>query len=267
MSCLTLTLRAEIRLPLDLAPLVPERVAGLHERELASLPLQLGNRAIPLGELFQIKAGDPQAVVLQGTGPSCDRIGAGMSGGKLIVDGGGGRLLGAGMTGGALEVRGSVGPLAAAQASGGVIRIAGDAGPRLGGHLPGAGGFSGAAVLVEGSCGELAGQRMRKGIIVIGGNAGPHAAMGMRGGTIMVRGNCGPDPAPLMARGTLWLAQAADRLLPTFVEDGTHDMLWLRLLERYLASLGLPAVLSSRRVRRLAGDLAGLGKGEILVAA
>ena len=214
-----------------------------------------------------VRMGDPETVVIEGTDGGCDRLGAGMGRGRLIVDGDAGRLLGVGMSGGSIEVKGSAGPLAAAEAAGGVVRIAGDAGPRLGGCLPGAGGLSGAAVLVGGSCAELAGQRMRRGLIVIGGDAGPHVAMGLRGGTVMVRGACAPDPAPLMARGTLWLARAPDRLLPTFAEDGRHDLLWLRLLERYLAALGLPGVLPSRRVRRLAGDLAGLGKGEILLAA
>jgi formylmethanofuran dehydrogenase subunit C len=267
MTGLTFTLRETTRLPLDLGCLLPERLAGQSERALAALPLRLGNRTLPLGELLTIHhPGDAGTVVIEGTGAGCDRLGAGMTAGRLIVDGDAGRLLGVGMKGGSIEVRGSAGPLAAAEAAGGVVRIEGDAGPRLGGSLPGAGGLSGAAVLVGGSCGELAGQRMRKGLIVVGGDAGPHPAMGMRGGTVVLRGACGPDPAPLMARGTLWLAREPARLLPTFAEDGHHDLLWLRLLERYLGSLGLADVLPGRRVRRLAGDLAGQGKGEILLA-
>jgi formylmethanofuran dehydrogenase subunit C len=127
--------------------------------------------------------------------------------------------------------------------------------------------MAGAAVLVGGSCGERVGERMRRGLILIEGDAGPHAAFGLRGGTVIVRGACGPDPAPLMRRGTLLLAREPQRLLPTFTDDGRYELPWLALLERHLAGLGRPGVLPGREVRRLAGDLADLGKGELLIAA
>jgi len=254
MASLTFTLREQHRLPLDLGDLQPERLAGESERALAARPLLLGNRRQALGELMAVRMGDPGTVVIEGTGGSCDRLGAGMSRGRLIVDGDAGRFLGLGMSGGDIEVRGSVGPLAAAEAAGGVVRIAGDAGPRLGGCLPGAGGLSGAAVLVQGSCAELAGQKMRRGLIVVGGDAGPHLAMGLRGGTVIVRGACGPDPGPLMARGTLWLAREPDRLLPTFVEDAVHALLWLRPLERHLAALGLAGAVPADALDRGEGQ-------------
>ena len=133
--------------------------------------------------------------------------------------------------------------------------------------MPGAGGMSGGAILLGGSCGPQAGQRMRKGLIVVGGDAGPHAAFGMRGGTIVVHGACAPEPASSMRRGTLYLAGTPERLLPTFADDGEHELLWLRLLERHLRELGGTPALPSRKVRRWAGDLADLGKGELLVAA
>jgi formylmethanofuran dehydrogenase subunit C len=266
-SALTLTLRAAPRQPLDLAPLLPERLAGLPLRALTALALRLGRTTVPLGELFEVRAGDAGTIVLRGTTGSCDRIGAGMRRGVLRVEGDAGALLGVGMTGGAIEVAGSVGDLAAAEAAGGVVRIAGDAGARLAGALPGAGGTSGAAVLLAGSCGAAVGARMRKGLVLVGGDAGPHAAMALRGGTVLVAGRCGPDPAPLMRRGTLLLAHAPERLLPTFTDAGRHEFLWLALLERELARLGGSLPLPSCHVRRLHGDLADLGKGEILIAA
>jgi formylmethanofuran dehydrogenase subunit C len=58
-------------------------------------------------------------------------------------------------------------------------------------------------------------------------------------------------------------------LLPTFADCGKHDLVILRILSRYMAdTLGtlaprpLPPV-----VRRLAGDMAAIGKGEILLTA
>jgi formylmethanofuran dehydrogenase subunit C len=266
MPALTLTLRAPPRQPLDLTPLLPEHLVGLSKRALAAIVLRLGNRPLPLGELFDIRPGDPDTVVVAGGTSLCDRLGAGMSRGTIIVEGDAGAQLGFAMTGGTIEVRGSAGDLAAAEASGGVVRIAGDAGARLGGALPGAGGMAGGAVLVRGGCGERAGERMRKGLVVVESDAGAHAGVGLRGGTVLVLGRCGPDPAPLMRRGTVLLAQAPERMLPTFADDGRHELLWLTLLGRHLASLGWPAALPGRGVRRFAGDLADFGKGELLIA-
>jgi formylmethanofuran dehydrogenase subunit C len=262
----TLTLRLAPKIPLDLSPLLPELLAGSSESAMASMPLRLGNREVALGELFTIAADNDDRLVLAGTNVCCDRIGAGMASGRLIVEGDAGAGAGLGMSGGEIEVRGSVGPMAGAEAGGGVLRIAGDAGERLGGALPGAGGTSGGTILVGGHCAARVGERMRKGLIVVGGDAGPHAAVAMRGGTIVVRGSCAPEPASSMRRGTLYLARGPASLLPTFADDGLHELLWLRLLERHLVELG-QAKLPSLRVRRWGGDLADVGKGEVLLAA
>jgi formylmethanofuran dehydrogenase subunit C len=261
----TLTLRVAPKIPLDLSPLQPELLAGSSESAMATLPLRLGNREVALGELFTVATRDDDTLVLAGTNVCCDRIGAGMASGRLVVEGDTGAGTGQGMSGGEIAVLGSVGPMAGAEASGGVLRIAGDAGGRLGGALPGAGGISGGTILLGGSCGARVGERMRKGLIVVDGDAGPHAAVAMRGGTIVVRGSCAPDPASSMRRGTLYLATSPASLLPTFADDGEHELLWLRLLERHLAELQAPA-LTARRVRRWSGDLADVGKGEVLVA-
>ena len=257
----TLTLRAAPQVPLDLSPLLP----GVEID--ARTPLRLGRRQVALGELFELAAEPAGELRLAGTDARCDRIGAGLGQGRIVVDGDAGACTGLGMTGGEIEVRGSAGALAGCEMSGGVLRIGGDAGEAPGGALPGAGGMSGGAILLAGACGPRAGERMRKGLIVVGGDAGPHVAFGMRGGTIVVHGGCAEPPASSMRRGTLYLAKAPSRLLPTFGDDGEHELLWLGLLDRHLRELGAVPPLPSRRVRRWAGDLADLGKGELLVAA
>ena len=257
----TLRLRDAPRVPLDLSPLLPGAEID------ADMPLRLGNRQSALGELFDLEPGPGDELRLVGTNVCCDRIGAGLSRGRIVVEGDAGACTGLGMAGGEIEVRGSADALAGCEMGGGVLRIGGDAGERLGGALPGAGGMSGGTILLTGACGPRAGERMRKGLIVVGGKAGPHLAFGMRGGTIVVHGACVAEPASSMRRGTLYLAEAPGRLLPTFSDDGAHELLWLALLERHLRGLGGAPALPSRRVRRWAGDLADLGKGELLVAA
>lgn len=267
MTLCTLRLREPPALPLDLSPLSPERVRGASEAEIAAIPLRYGNRTVPAGELFEIRPGSTEAdvLVLEGTGRSCDRIGAGLAGGTLRIVGDAGVELGLGMRGGRIEVDGSVGALAAAEASGGFLRVRGDAGERLAGALPGSGGASGVTVLVEGRCGPMAAEAMRRGLVIVLGGCGELAGFALRGGTLIVRGSCGARPGAAMRRGSLLLLDGSADPGPSFADAGVHELLWLAVLDRHLVELGLADLLPSRRARRLVGDLADLGKGEVLL--
>lgn len=267
MSGCTLSLREPPPVPLDLAPLRPEAVLGRSARAIATLSLRLGNRAVALGELFTIRTGTPaeEMLVLEGTTRLCDRIGAELASGTIRVVGDAGAELGLGMTGGCIEVDGNVGDLAAAEAKGGIVRIRGDAGARLAGALPGSGGARGVTVVVDGRCGPLAGEAMRRGLVVLLDGCAGEVAMGLRGGTVIVRGPCGARPGAAMRRGSLLLLDALFDPGPSFADSGTHELLWLEVLKRELSALGLSGLLPGRRVRRLVGDLAELGKGELLL--
>ncbi|MDX6751935.1 formylmethanofuran dehydrogenase subunit C [Geminicoccaceae bacterium 1502E] len=272
MGGLTLTMRATLRLPVDMAPVLPGLLTGLGTHEIARLELQCGNRRIKLGELFEVTAGDPQRLVIRDTCPALERIGAGMESGAIAVEGDAGALLGHGMKGGSIAVAGAAGPFAGSEMSGGVIRVEGDAAGFVGAAQAGGRfGMTGGAILVGGDLGDRAGDRMRRGLI-LGDSAGLHTGSRMIGGTILVRGPCGALPGIAMKRGTLILGGGGgggegDAAPATFADNGVHELGWLALLERHLAELGLRGMLSSRRVRRLTGDLAAGGKGEILVAA
>ena len=56
-------------------------------------------------------------------------------------------------------------------------------------------------------------------------------------------------------------------MLPTFADSGKHDLVILRILSRYMRDvLGAQAPRPlSGNVRKYAGDLATIGKGEILL--
>ena len=76
----------------------------------------------------------------------------------------------------------------------------------------------------------------------------------------------GDNPGYGMRRGTL-LVGSHGRLSPTFVETGTHDLVFLKLLAKSLSGLSAEhAALLSRPLRRYSGDLATIAKGEIWVA-
>src|SRR5262249_43363238 len=148
---------------------------------------------------------------------------------------------------------------------GGVVEIAGNAGDRVGGPLAGETvGMRGGVVIVRRDAGERAGDRMRRGTILVEGAAGRWAGSRMIAGTLVVRRKVGALPGYLMRRGTLILGDGAEELSPTFVDCGAHELLALRLLAEFISrySKGLTPILR-RPLRRLAGDMAATGKGEI----
>jgi formylmethanofuran dehydrogenase subunit C len=264
-----LTLKSEppVRLAADL--LIPERLAALSPKEIERLPLAVGKRQEHVGDWFLVEGGQSDKIEIVGQCRRIDRIGAGMSRGTITLRGDGGAYLGIGMRGGAVLVDGSVGFGAATALSGGVLRIAGNAGDGLAGALPGAvAGMQGGSVLLGGSAGSGAGQRLKRGLVVIAGAAGPCCGSEMIAGTIVVGGSLGPHAGLAMRRGSILALSGGAALAPTFIDCGTHDFAWLRLLRRHLEGLGEAALVSRLGpLRRLAGDAAVAGRGEVLVAA
>lgn len=252
---------------LDLSPLVPHRLAGRSAAAIESIELQTTRHKIRVGDAFHLRLGDVERIRIEGECDRLDRIGEAMSGGEIMVEGHAGIALGRRMTGGRLTVRGHVGPLAASGMSGGRIEIAGNAGDRLGGPLAGeTAGMRGGVVVVRGNVGEQVADRMRRGVIIVEGRAGPHAGSRMIAGTLIVRRRSGALPGYLMARGTIILGEGAEELAPTFADCGIHDLLALRLLATFVAGQSRKGASCLRkRLRRLAGDMAVLGRGELFV--
>jgi formylmethanofuran dehydrogenase subunit C len=267
-TAVVLTLKADPGLPVDMTGVLPAALAGQTEGTAAAMPLRVGNRQVPLGELFGVRAGDEPELVVEGSTRGLDRLGAGMTMGRLDVRGDAGAYLGLGISGGRIALSGGAGDFAGAAMRDGLITVAGDAGALLGAPLPGdPQGMAGGAILVTGSVGDRAGDRMRRGTIAVGGSAGAWLASRFIGGTILLGGACRLWPGYGMHRGTLLLAQAPPEPPATFADNGTHDLPWLTLLERHLADLGWRGPRAGRRVRRLTGDVTAGGKGEILIAA
>jgi formylmethanofuran dehydrogenase subunit C len=88
----------------------------------------------------------------------------------------------------------------------------------------------------------------------------------MIAGTLIVRRKAGALPGYLMKRGTIILGEGASALSPTFADCGVHRLVALRLVAGYLMPYSKPVpALLRRPLRRLAGDMAVMGKGEIFV--
>jgi formylmethanofuran dehydrogenase subunit C len=266
-SALTFELKSVPDQRLDLSPLTPEGLHGLGRKDIEALAI--GTTRIPLtvGDAFKVKGKDASKIVFAGTDGRCDKIGAGMTEGTIVVDGDAGAYLGAGMKKGDIEVKGSAGVLAGASMAGGTIAISGHAGERAGGVYVGETlGMRGGVLTIGRNAGSLLGERMRRGLVVVGGDAGDYAGGRMVAGTILFKRGVGANAGFGLRRGTLIFAKEPKDLLPTFGDCGVLEFDYLRLLERWLRTNGKPAKLGAR-ARRLIGDMSVLGKGEILILA
>ena len=269
MKPLVFSLRAKPDQRLDLSPLVPHLLAGKSEAEIAKTALGTTRHAVMVGDLFRVTMGDPQALRIEGSSDRLDLVGHGMRDGEIFVDGDVGNRAGRLMSGGRLIINGNVGAWAASGMTGGTLEIARSAGDRLGGPLAGEmAGMRGGVVVVRGDAGERVGDRMRRGTIVVEGRSGAHAGSRMLAGTLILRRAAGVLPGYLMRRGTIVLGEGCNVMSPTFVDCGVHDLVATRLLADIVRPYSARAAAVFRSpLRRLAGDMAVLGKGEIFCPA
>jgi len=267
LSALIFALRAAPDQRLDLKPLTAQNLGGKAIAEIERIELQTTRVRVTAGDVFSIRNGDPAAIVIEGGSARFDRVGFGLTEGSIRVEGEAGAEAGRLMSGGELTIGGACGPFAGSGMRGGTLAIDGDAGERLGGPLSGETiGMSGGLIHVRGDAGERAGDRLRRGILLIEGRAGAYAGSRMIAGTLAIGGEAGELPGYLMGRGTILIGGGATLLSPTFADCGEHDLVASRLLAAYIAQASAKlARLFRRPLRRLAGDMAALGKGEILL--
>ena len=265
MSALSFELKNKPDQRLDLSPLVPARLAGLNRKQVEALPINTTRTKLTVGDAFKVRGRDVASLHFVGTDERCDKIGAGLAGGEIVVEGDAGRLLGAQMKSGKIAVDGSVGVLAGASMGGGEVAVRRDAGDQVGGVAFGETfGMKGGFIFIGRDAGALVGERLRRGLIVVGGKAGDYAGGRMVAGTILLRGGAGRYAGYGNRRGSLIFAEKPRHILPTYADSGVMEFDYLRLLETWLREQGMRIRLGGR-ARRLMGDQAVLGKGEILI--
>lgn len=249
MSGLIARLRAPLLQRCDFSEVLATPWSTISAEEMAARPLFLiRDGQIPLGDLFELKGQPAGRIRFIGDLAYADRLGAGLSEGLVTVEGTVGQEAGMGMTGGALD-------------------ILGDAGARVGAAPLGyKKGMAGGELIVRGSAGAEAGSGMRRGLLAIAGAAGTQTGVGMIAGTVVVFGSAGVDTGLWSKRGTV-VALGAITPPATYAYACTCQPVYLRLLlTRLRDDYGLPV---RRRhltgaYRRYSGDMAELGKGEIL---
>jgi formylmethanofuran dehydrogenase subunit C len=271
MSGWRLTLRTQPRLRIDARALQPAGLAVLARAEVARVTLREGRDAVPLAELFdidRIEGSTAARLVIEGDFSRFDHLGWRMAEGELQIVGSVGDYAGAAMTGGRIKIEGNAADLAGCAMLGGWLEALGDVGDLAATALPGEmDGMRGGTFVVRGNAGARLADRMRRGTVVVFGDTGDFTASRMVAGTIALGGRCGVHPGWGMRRGSVVFAGPVPIVAPTFVPvRSTADVFW-QLLARDLAPFGGPfATLARRSLRRYAGDLAVLGKGELLLA-
>ncbi|MFA6139355.1 MAG: formylmethanofuran dehydrogenase subunit C [Hyphomicrobium sp.] len=267
MSGLTFRLNAAPAERLDLSHLTPKRLSSTPLAEVLKFNVGSTKSALTVGDVFAVSGRPGDTVRIESGSARLDHVGADLDHGTIIVDGDVGVAAGRNMRGGRLEIKGDAGALLGSGISGGQIIVKGSAAGQVGGLSPGDKfGMTGGLIAIDGQAGDRAGDRMRRGTIFIRGKCGAFAGSRMVGGTIWTELGFGADPGLLLRRGTL-IGPSVEQMLPTFADSGKHDLVILRILSRYMREvLGAQAPRPlSGNVRKYAGDLATIGKGEILL--
>lgn len=262
-----LTLKSQLRVPLEAGVIVPDRFDGKPVREIAGMPVTYGNETASLGDFFRVDGTGSAEIVLEGDMGCVKNIAAGMTRGKVTVHGDTGMHIGSGMSGGEIVVHGNAGDWAGAEMQGGIIHIRGNAGHDLGGAYRGSRrGMNRGLIIVEGNAGNETGAVMRRGLIVVAGNTGDFTGAFMIAGTIMVFGKLGIRAGAGLLRGTIVTFKRPE-LLPTFRFDCRYSPAFLKLIFQDLRRQGIsiPGAYEDGLYRRYSGDFNRLGKGEILV--
>lgn len=263
----TIALRAEPAERVELDGVTADRLAGLDEREIASLSVRVGRSRAQLGDLFDVRGGRSARVRVMGALQLVDGLGAGTSAGEMIVEGEVGHRLGAGMRGGWIDVRGSAGDAAGLAMSGGALRIVGNAGARVGAGEPGASrGMTGGEIVVNGDAGDEAAARLRRGLVLITGAAGADAGRAMIAGTLVAFGAIAGPAGRGSKRGSI-VALDAIEIPETYRYACTYQPAYLRLLYTYLRrryGIAVEDEALNGRYERHCGDAGTVGKGEIL---
>lgn len=268
MSALTLTLKTRPEQRVDMSPLVCQKLEHLTPAQIGEIKLHCGKKKLRVDELFTISGFDTKHILIKNSFSKLDYIGKDLEAGIIHVEGDVGAYCGMGMKSGVIKVFGDAGLYAGCEMKKGQLEIDGNAGDFLGGALAGNKmGMKGGLILVKGNAGDRVGDHLRRGTILIEGNVGDYCGSRMIAGTIAVLGFTGKFLGHSMRRGTLLLWNSP-KLSASFNDCGSHTLAFLPMLFKSFKGLNSRFAedeIVFNRVQRYAGDMAEIGRGEILI--
>jgi formylmethanofuran dehydrogenase subunit C len=244
----TITPRRKFQISVEAEVISPDRFAGKSKADIEKMAVWEGNRAMQLGELFDVKAdsaGSETKIVLSGDFSRVKRIGEGMKSGEIVINGNVDMHCGALMSGGKITVKGNADSWCGREMLGGEILVEGNAA-----HYVGAGyrgetkGIASGRITVTGNAGDFVGENMAGGELLINGSVGTLAGSGMTGGKLVIGGDAA-IPGGDMKKGTI-IVKGKIEMLPSFKAEGSETV-------------------DGAEMKKFVGDLANKGSGTVYV--
>lgn len=247
-------------MPIYAGCISPDVFAERSMKEISMLKVWEGNKNRLLKDLFKIqdKAEDSDeeiVIQIQGDLSKVRMIGAGMTNGKILIEGNVGMHLGERMKGGEISVNGNVDSWVGGAMEGGKIEVHGSAGDYVGAPYRGSSsGMKKGTIIIHGDAGNEVGAFMRGGTLKIFGNIGQFTGVHMVDGTVFVRGDCEGRMGADMLNGKIIICGYVPSVLPTFTID----------------SLRPNADVDGEKIEgpfyRFIGDIADKGEGKLFVS-
>ncbi|MDD2439515.1 MAG: formylmethanofuran dehydrogenase subunit C [Methanosarcinaceae archaeon] len=237
METLILTLKKEIDIKLEADVITPDNFAGKSLEAIKALSVWQGPNALPLGDFFEVEgksgnSAEETFIRIKGDASRIKQIGAGMSAGRIEIEGPVGMRVGAGMKGGELLVLGNADSWAGMEMEGGLLHIKGNAGDHVGCAYRGSWhGMKGGRILIEGSARHQLGGGMDGGEILVGGSVQHFCGIRQNGGLIVVKGGAFRGVGVEMKGGTILICGKIERFSPGFEAAGKETGLSFGELE------------------------------------
>lgn len=266
---LTLELSSKPELPVEVEGLTPCQLAGRTRSEIETVPVAVGNRLMPTGELFRISGtADDQQLQFFGETGCLKRLGERMQWGLIEVHGDVGMHAGAMMTGGRLVVHGSADNWLGAEMQAGELLIHGNAGHQVAAAYRGSRhGMRGGKILILGNAGDELGYKMRRGLVAVAGSTGSFTGSSLIAGSILV-GSAGRRCGAGMKRGSIWVFEPSTEMPPGFEPSFQERPIYFSLLAKAMREsdpnwLPIAEKLAAPNWQCHRGDMVHGGHGEI----
>ena len=252
MQTVTLVPKEQFKISVEGEMISPDNFAGKSAGEIGALVAYEGNTPRPLSELFDIKvdgsadAADDVKIEINGNVPRVKRIGEGMTGGRIMINGDVDMRCGAQMKGGIITINGNADSWVGQEMRGGEINVQGNAAFYVGSGYRGEScGMRGGKITVFGNADDFVGEHMCGGEIVIKGNAGIMPGISNKGGKIVIEGNT-TMPGSEMTNGTIIVKGEVEDMMPVYQREGIEAV-------------------DGVEFTKYVGDVVVDGKGELLV--
>jgi len=261
-----LKLKSAPEVPIEAPTICTDRFKTRNKGEIEKLPMHHGNRKISIGDFFVVTGEYEGEIKIEGDLSKLKLIGAGMSEGKIMIEGNVGMHVGVDMKGGEIMIEGNASDWVAPRISGGLVIVKGNAGHMVGSAFRGeTTGMTGGEIIVHGNAGNEVGARMRGGMIAIGGDIGDFSGVDMHLGTIIILGKTGIRQGAGMERGTIVCMNKVEPL-PTFTFACSYQPLFIKNYLFRLKELGMK--IDEEKINgvyeRWSGDSLKLNRGELL---